>query len=100
MEIWKYIQEHDNGITNFHFEISADLLNGEELALLAKMRPGLVQLEIGVQSTNLQTLEAVRRQGKYSYKDASDESRFQFARDMKAEGFTGNAVSIYIVKSR
>ena len=44
MEIWKYIQEHDNGITNFHFEISADLLNGEELALLAKMRPGLVQL--------------------------------------------------------
>lgn len=61
MEIWKYIQEHDNGITNFHFEISADLLNGEELALLAKMRPGLVQLEIGVQSTNLQTLEAVRR---------------------------------------
>ena len=61
MEIWSYIQEHDNGITNFHFEISADLLNGEELALLAKMRPGLVQLEIGVQSTNLQTLEAVRR---------------------------------------
>ena len=61
MEIWKYIQENDNGITNFHFEISADLLNGEELALLAKMRPGLVQLEIGVQSTNLQTLEAVRR---------------------------------------
>ena len=61
MEIWKYIQEHDKGITNFHFEISADLLNGEELALLAKMRPGLVQLEIGVQSTNLQTLEAVRR---------------------------------------
>ena len=61
MEIWKYIQEHDNGITNFHFEISADLLNGEELALLAKMRPGLVQLEIGVQSTNLQTLEADRR---------------------------------------
>ena len=61
MEIWKYIQEHDNGITNFHFEISADLLNGEELALLAKMRPGLVQLEIGVQSTNPETIRAIHR---------------------------------------
>lgn len=50
--IWEYILEHDNGITNFHFEISADILNEEELTLLAKMRPGLVQLEIGVQSTN------------------------------------------------
>lgn len=60
-EIWRYIQEHDNGVTNFHFEISADLLNGEELALLGKMRPGLVQLEIGVQSTNPKTLQEVRR---------------------------------------
>lgn len=60
-EIWRYIQEHDNRITNFHFEISADLLNGAELALLAGMRPGLVQLEIGVQSTNGETLKAVRR---------------------------------------
>lgn len=60
-EIWRYIQEHDNGITNFHFEISAELLSGAELALLARMRPGLVQLEIGVQSTNQETLKAVRR---------------------------------------
>ena len=60
-EIWKYILEHDNGITNFHFEISADLLDGAELSLLAKMRPGLVQLEIGVQSINQKTLRAVRR---------------------------------------
>lgn len=52
MAIWKYILEHDNGVTNFHFEIAADLLNEEELELLSKMRPGLVQLEIGVQSTN------------------------------------------------
>ena len=44
--------EHDNGITNFHFEIAADILNEEELELLEQMRPGLVQLEIGVQSTN------------------------------------------------
>jgi len=65
MEIWSYIQEHDNGITNFHFEISADLLNGEELALLAKMRPGLVQLEIGVQSTNLDTIREIHRTMKF-----------------------------------
>ncbi|MDO4294217.1 MAG: B12-binding domain-containing radical SAM protein [Eubacteriales bacterium] len=60
-EIWSYLLEHDNGVTNFHFEISAELLDGEELALLGKMRPGLVQLEIGVQSTNPETLQAVRR---------------------------------------
>ena len=61
MAIWKFIQEHDNGITNFHFEIAADLLGEDEMELLAKMRPGLVQLEIGVQTTNTQTLEAIRR---------------------------------------
>lgn len=59
--IWKYILEHDNGVTNFHFEISADLLNEEEIELLSKMRPGLVQLEIGVQTTNPQTLKEIRR---------------------------------------
>ena len=61
MEIWRYITEHDNGITNFHFEISADLLRSEELALMKTMRPGLIQLEIGVQSTNPQTIKAIRR---------------------------------------
>lgn len=61
MEIWKYIVEHDNGITNFHFEISADLLKEEELQLMETMRPGLIQLEIGVQSTNPQTIKAIRR---------------------------------------
>ena len=60
-EIWKYILEHDNGATNFHFEISADLLDEEELELLRRMRPGLVQLEIGVQSTNPETLAAIHR---------------------------------------
>ena len=59
--IWRYILEHDNGVTNFHFEISADLLNEEELELLGRMRPGLVQLEIGVQSTNPDTLAAIHR---------------------------------------
>lgn len=59
--IWKYLLENDNGVTNFHFEIAADLLNEEELSLLGQMRPGLVQLEIGVQSTNPKTLEAIHR---------------------------------------
>ena len=61
MAIWSYIEEHDNGVTNFHFEISADLLGEEELALFARMRPGLVQLEIGVQSTYPATVKAIRR---------------------------------------
>ncbi len=59
--IWSYLAGHDNGVTNFHFEISADLLDEEELSILAGMRPGLVQLEIGVQSTNPDTLRAIRR---------------------------------------
>lgn len=61
MEIWTYIHEHDNGITNFHFEVSADLLNEEELELIKKMRPGLIQLEIGVQSTNPDTIREIKR---------------------------------------
>ncbi len=61
MAIWTYIAENDNGVTNFHFEISADLLNEEELNLLETMRPGLVQLEIGVQSTNDKTIREIRR---------------------------------------
>lgn len=61
MAIWQYILEHDNGITNFHFEVAADILNEEELALMERMRPGLIQLEIGVQSTNPDTIRAIRR---------------------------------------
>lgn len=61
IEIWRYIAEHDNGITNFHFEIAADIFNDEEMALLAAMRPGLVQLEIGIQSTNPDTIRAIQR---------------------------------------
>lgn len=59
--IWNYIREHDNGVTNFHFEVSADLLNEEELCLLENLRPGLVQLEIGVQSTNDDTIHEIHR---------------------------------------
>lgn len=61
MAIWTYIKEHDNGITNFHFEIAADLLTEDEIALIQTMRPGLIQLEIGVQSTNEKTLAEIHR---------------------------------------
>ena len=61
MTIWKYILEHDNGVTNFHFEISADLLREEEMELMSQMRPGLIQLEIGVQSTNPETIRTIHR---------------------------------------
>lgn len=61
MEIWRFIKEHDNGVTNFHFEISADLLTKDELALIQTMRPGLIQLEIGVQSTNDATIREIHR---------------------------------------
>ena len=61
LEIWRFIKENDNGITNFHFEISADILSEEEIALLNSMRPGLVQLEIGLHSTNKESINEIRR---------------------------------------
>lgn len=61
MAIWQYLYEHDNGVTNFHFEISADILREEEIELLNRLRPGQVQLEIGVQSTNPETIRAINR---------------------------------------
>lgn len=61
MAIWTYLKEHDRGKTNFHFEVAADLLNEEELNLIASLRPGLIQLEIGIQSTNLETITEIRR---------------------------------------
>ena len=60
-EIWQYLVEHDNGVTNFHFEIAADIITEEELGILAGMRPGLAQLEIGVQTVNPETLREIRR---------------------------------------
>lgn len=59
--IWRYLVEHDNGITNFHIEVSADIFDEEELELIGKMRPGLIQLEIGVQSTNPDTIREIHR---------------------------------------
>lgn len=61
MGIWQYLLEHDNGVTNFHFEIAADIISEEELELLSRMRPGLMQMEIGVQTVNPDTLREIRR---------------------------------------
>ncbi len=61
LELWRYLLEHDNGVTNFHFEIAADLITEEQIAVIRRMRPGLIQLEIGVQSTNPPTIAEIRR---------------------------------------
>ena len=61
LAIWQYLASHDNGITNFHFEIEADRMTKEELDFLTRLRPGLVQMEIGVQSANPLTLKSVHR---------------------------------------
>ena len=61
MEIWRFLIENDNGITNFHFEIAGDIMSAEELELLNEARPGQFQFEIGVQSTNRKTLCEIDR---------------------------------------
>ncbi len=79
-EIWRYISEKDTGCTNFHFEIGADLLDQEEIDIITHMREGLIQLEIGVQSTNTQTLEAIHRKANFH----------DLARNVKAIKEAGN----------
>lgn len=66
MAVWSYLKEHDRGVTNFHFEVAADLLNEEEIELIRSMRPGLIQLEIGVQSTNEKTIREIRRRMQFT----------------------------------
>ncbi len=61
LEIWEFLAGQDQGLTNFHFEIGADLLGEEEIACMRAMRPGLIQLEIGVQSTNQDTIREIHR---------------------------------------
>lgn len=61
MELLKFMKENDNFTTNFHFEITADILSDEEIEMLATLRPGQIQLEIGVQTTNPITMKAIRR---------------------------------------
>lgn len=61
MSIWKFLADNDNFCTNFHFEIAAELLDDEMIAFLQTVRAGLFQFEIGVQSTNEPTLQAISR---------------------------------------
>ncbi|MGI5958884.1 MAG: B12-binding domain-containing radical SAM protein [Massiliimalia sp.] len=61
LAIWRYLKEHDNGYTNFHFEIAAELLDEEILNFLSTVRKGYFQFEIGVQSTHPLTLEHIKR---------------------------------------
>lgn len=64
--IWAHLMAHDNGVTNFHFELNGDLLTPEQIALLKNARPGLFQFELGLQSTNPRTLEAIGRSCRFS----------------------------------
>lgn len=61
LQIWRYLAVHDNRITCFQMELGGDLLTEEQLAFLKKVRPGLFQFEIGVQSTCGETMETVCR---------------------------------------
>ncbi len=65
-EIWDFLIQNDNGYTNFHFELSADLLTDDLINLIKKARIGLFQFEIGVQSTNTETLNSTNRVNKNS----------------------------------
>ncbi|MDF2502654.1 MAG: Fe-S oxidoreductase [Clostridium sp.] len=60
MEIWKFLIESDTDAT-FHFEISADILNENEIELLKTAPKGRIQLEIGVQTTNEEILKNINR---------------------------------------
>ncbi|GAB1475197.1 B12-binding domain-containing radical SAM protein [Bacillota bacterium] len=61
LEIIRYLMENDNGITNYHFELCGDIISDELLEILPAARPGLFQFEIGVQSTNPETLKSINR---------------------------------------
>ncbi len=56
MAIWRYLAEHDNGVTNFPLELTAHLIDREMIDFLSTVRQGLFQFEIGVQSTNPDTI--------------------------------------------
>ncbi len=66
LEIMKFLSEKDNKITNFHFEVVASLLDDETLKFLSTVRVGLFQFEVGVQSTNTETMTAIKRNVEFS----------------------------------
>lgn len=61
MEIMNFIIDKNPKDINFHFEVTAHLLDREMLDFLSGVKEGLFQFEVGVQSTNLDTIDAIGR---------------------------------------
>ena len=59
--IWNFIKDNHNGITMFHFEIAAQQLSEKMLQTIKDFPKGIMQFEIGIQSTNEKTLDAIGR---------------------------------------
>ena len=59
-KIWRALSE-EKYTKEYHFEVSAALLDEESFELLARVPKGKFRLEIGVQSTNPETVRAVSR---------------------------------------
>lgn len=66
MEIMNFIMEKDPEDINFHFEVSAHIIDDEMLEFLKRPKEGLFQFEIGVQSTNDETTKEIMRKTDFS----------------------------------
>ncbi len=60
MAIWDFLIKQDTN-TQFHFEISADILKPQEIELLSKAPKGRFRFEVGVQTTNDEVLRKINR---------------------------------------
>lgn len=60
MGVWRHLIER-GGDTTFHFEVSADLFREDEIELLKSAPKGKFQFEVGVQTTNNETLRNINR---------------------------------------
>lgn len=63
ISIWNHLIDNDNGKTNFHFEICAELLDDEAIRVISRARKGLFRFEIGIQTANPLVLSTVGRSG-------------------------------------
>lgn len=63
--IVNFIKEHSRS-TCFHFEVKAETMSDELIDALCSAKPGLFQLEIGVQSTDPSTLAKIKRGADFS----------------------------------
>ena len=60
-EIMDFIMQENPENMNFHFEVTAHLIDDETLEYLKKPKEGLFQFEVGVQSTNPDTIKSIGR---------------------------------------